>query len=271
MIRKLLAHPLTRNLDIDAPESAAMRERIIREKPFLRRIYEEWYGLITGAIPDGEGKVLELGSAGGFLREHIRDLVTSDILDVPAVDLMVDARRLPFGRGELRGIAMTNVLHHLSDVRRFFRESGRCVRPGGVIAMVEPWRSVWSSFVYRTLHHEPFDPDAGDWNIPPSGPLSGANGALPWMIFRRDSDQFMREFPCWELETIQPMMPFRYLLSGGVSMRSLMPSTTFSFWRGLERGLAPLSGALAMFAFIVLRRTASTVPQATVRGDQGET
>jgi hypothetical protein len=50
-------------------------------------------------------------------------------------------------------------------------------------------------------------------------------------------------------------MPFRYLLSGGVSMRSLMPGWMFGFWRGLEATLGPWHHHLAMFARIVLQRT----------------
>jgi hypothetical protein len=50
-------------------------------------------------------------------------------------------------------------------------------------------------------------------------------------------------------------MPFRYLISGGVSMRTLMPAWTFGLWRAVENALAPWSRHLGMFAQIVLERT----------------
>jgi hypothetical protein len=75
------------------------------------------------------------------------------------------------------------------------------------------------------------------------------------MLFLRDRDRFRRELPCWEIERIRPMMPFRYLLSGGVSLRSFMPGWSFGLWRALERALDPLMGGLAMFALVELRRT----------------
>ncbi len=50
------------------------------------------------------------------------------------------------------------------------------------------------------------------------------------------------------------MMPFRYLVSGGVSMRSLMPGWSFSWWHGLENILQPVMGELAMFSHIVLQK-----------------
>jgi hypothetical protein len=56
--------------------------------------------------------------------------------------------------------------------------------------MIEPWVSTLSRPIYTRLHHEPFNPDAKDWSFPDTGPLSGANGALPWIIFQRDRHHF---------------------------------------------------------------------------------
>ena len=251
-----LAHPLTAGLDIDAPETTALRARLIRERAFLRRIYEEWYGLIAAAIPAGDGRVVELGAGAGFLGEVVPRLITTDVLPLPSVNTVLDAQALPFAADSLRAIAMTNVLHHLGDAERFFAEAARCVRPGGVLAMVEPWSTPWSRLVYRRFHHEPFEPGATDWRFSASGPLSDANGALPWIVFHRDRERFRLACPQWAVRAIRPLMPFRYLLSGGVSRRGLMPGWSFGFWRTGERLLAPAMNALAMFAFIVVERTA---------------
>ncbi|HYX24549.1 MAG TPA: hypothetical protein VFC23_10395 [Thermoanaerobaculia bacterium] len=120
--------------------------------------------------------------------------------------------------------------------------------------MVEPWVTPWARWVYTRLHHEPFAPDAPEWEGPGGGPLTGANGALPWILFSRDRERFEREHPEWRLRRIEPLMPFRYLVSGGISLRSLMPAWTFPLWRGLERALHPLRHRLAMFALVVLER-----------------
>jgi SAM-dependent methyltransferase len=254
-LSRLLALPLTAGCDIDAPETTALRRQIIREKPFLKAIYDDWYRAIAAALPEGPEPVLELGSGAGFLRERIPRAVTSDILAVPGVDLVADATRLPFASGVLRGIVMTNVLHHLPDIRGFLREAGRAVKPGGRLVMVEPWVTTWSTFIYRRLHTEPFEPDAASWELPSRGPLSGANGALPWIVFERDRQQFAAEFPAWRISSISPTMPFRYLVSGGVSLRCLVPAFTHGMWRWLENRLAPWMPALGMFATVVITRT----------------
>jgi len=90
--------------------------------------------------------------------------------------------------------------------------------------------------------------------LPISGPLSSANDALPWIIFVRDRLKFEQEFPQWQIELIKPIMPFRYLVSGGVSLRNLAPGWSFGFWRQIENALGRWSSQLAMFAHIVLRR-----------------
>jgi hypothetical protein len=77
---------------------------------------------------------------------------------------------------------------------------------------------------------------------------------LYYILFARDRLEFEREFPMWYIQTIKPMMPFRYLVSGGVSMRSFMPGWSFSFWRGLENMLRPLTDNMAMFAYVLLQK-----------------
>jgi hypothetical protein len=79
MIRSLLAHPLTRGLDIDDPRTTQLRREIIQEKSFLRQIYQEWYATIAGALPRSMGPVLELGSGAGFLKDFLPGLITSEI------------------------------------------------------------------------------------------------------------------------------------------------------------------------------------------------
>lgn len=254
MGRAWLEHPLTRGLDLDDPKTTDRRRQIIQEKAFLREIYSEWYACIAEAMPQGDGAVLEIGSGAGFLHEHISGLITSDTFVCPGVRLVLDGLRLPIAPGRLRGIAMTNVLHHLPEPRRFFAEASRCIRPGGAIVMVEPWVTRWSTLVYTRLHHEPFRPNAPEWEFASSGPLSGANGALPWILFERDRARFEREFPDWVVESVTPMMPFRYLLSGGVSLRSFMPAWSASFWRAIEALVERRGMHMAMFARIVLRR-----------------
>jgi SAM-dependent methyltransferase len=234
LLHRLLAHPATRGLDLDSPETTAIRREIVRSKPFLRAIYNEWYDLIVERLPPVDGVVLELGAGGGFMDDRIPGLVTSDVFDVPGVQAVVDARELPYEAGELRAVVMTNVFHHIPNVGLFLSEAERCLVPGGRIIMIEPWNTGWSRFVHRWFHHEAMDPGATDWDFPATGPLSDANAALPWIVVERDRGVLEKQWPLLSVDEVIPFMPIRYLLSGGVSLRALQPGWSFSFWKSLE-------------------------------------
>lgn len=162
-------------------------------------------------------------------------------------------QEMPFDDASLRAILMTNVFHHIPNVARFLTEAERTLVPGGRIIMIEPWNTGWSRFVHRHFHAEPMLPDASEWEFPSSGPLSSANAALPWIVASRDRKRLESE---WRLRVVEvlPFMPFRYLASGGVSLRSLQPMWTFNLWKAAERGR--VGRRMAVFALIVVGRVA---------------
>ncbi|MGH9441970.1 MAG: class I SAM-dependent methyltransferase [Thermoanaerobaculia bacterium] len=256
LLTRLLEHPLTRGLDLDDPVMTYLRRRIIEQKPLLRSLYREWYETLAREIPEGSGRIVEIGAGGGFLDEFVLGAVRSEIFMIPGVDLAFDGQAMPFEADALKAIVMTNVFHHVTRPRAFLREAARVLRPGGVVAMLEPWTTLWSRFVYRRLHHEPFLPAVPDWDLPKGGPLSTSNQALAWIVFQRDRALFVREFPEFTVKSIRLTMPFRYLLSGGVATRNLMPGWTTPMWREFERLLAPVRNHLAMFAYVTLERAA---------------
>lgn len=254
-LRRALAHPLTDGIDLDDPATTALRTQILSQKPFLQRIYDDWYRDLAAQLPNVEGPVVELGSGAGYGRRYIPGLITSDLFPCATVQLVADAQQLPFGNASLRAIVFTDVMHHIPDVRKFLSEASRCLRSGGKILMVEPWVGGWSRFVYRHLHHEPFKSEAKEWSFEGTGPLSSANTALPWIVFVRDRRKFECDFPLLKIERIRPFLPFCYLLSGGMSMRSLMPAFTYPLWKRFERLLESRMDRAGMFMFVSVVRS----------------
>jgi len=258
MLKKLLqlffAHPLARKIDLDAPETTVLRRQIIQGKAFLKNFYHECYLSIAESLPNHiDGPILELGSGAGFLKEYIPKLLTSEIIMIPNVDIILDGTRLPFSTNVLGGIVMIDVLHHIPNAASFFSDAATCIKPGGVIIMIEPWSTIWSRFVYRHLHHEPFELDVKEWKLPTGGPLSQANSALPWIIFERDRKKFDKEFPQFQVKEIMLNFPFSYILSGGVSLRSMIPGNMYKAIRKIENIAQPWMNSLAMFAKVMLR------------------
>jgi len=254
MFKSLLEHPYTRGLSPDDPQTTILRQRIVREKGFLRNLYREWYVWLVAQVPELSGNVLELGSGGGYLKDLLPDCITSEVFWCPNVDLVSNGRSLPFADHSLRAILMLDVFHHIPNIAEFLREAERTLKPGGIVAMIEPWMTPWSKFIYRHFHPEPFEPDVDDWRFPSLGPLSSANGALPWIVFARDRNIYETLFPGLRIESIIMDYPFSYLASGGISLRSLCPSWSFDFFRRLEHKCLSFMEFIAMFARIVLLR-----------------
>jgi len=211
--------------DLDDPQREEELRSLIQRKPGLRSYYADTYLRYAECLrrcpPDGIA--VELGSGGGFVKEVIPEIVTSDTLLYASVDRVIDATKMPFGDSSLRAIFMLNVFHHIPDVELFLKEAERCLKPEGRLLIVDQHPGWIGWPIYRFIHHEGFDSKAEEWRFESSGPLSGANGALTWIVFNRDRDKFQARFPALQMLKYQPHTPLRYWLSGGLKPWSLVP------------------------------------------------
>jgi len=217
--------PEVKNIkDLDSHSTTALHSRIIQKKTYMRKLYVEFSNHFKKSISDDiKAKVVvELGSGGGFIKEIIPNTITSDIANLENISIQFSGLMIPFQRHKVDAFVMFDVLHHISDVRLFFRELNRCLRIGGKIIMIEPASTLWSSFIYKNFHHEPFNPSGG-WGFKKDGRLSSANGAIPWIVFCRDKQRFEKEFPSMEVLKLKNHTPFRYLISGGCFHETITP------------------------------------------------
>lgn len=254
LLHRLLALPdKGEKYALDDPRLTESRRNIILGKPFLKKLYTDWYADLKKRLDKAPpGKKVEIGSGAGFFKQVMPDILTSDILPLSYTDYTFSAENMPFDFKELSGIAMVDVMHHIPKPELFFKEAIRTLKPGGRIVMVEPANSFWGRFIFKAFHHEPFDEKAG-WELASTGPLSGANIAMPWIIFIRDEERFEKEFPQLKIVEVVQHTPLRYLISGGVSLRALVPSWSFGFFSAIERLLRPLKG-FSMFMTVEIKR-----------------
>ena len=241
-------HPL------DSPERTLFHKKVIQKKTMLRRLYLKWYTLFSDELrrlPDG--MAVELGSGGGFLKNIEPSVICSDIIDLPGNDMTFSALEMPFDANSLSGIFMIDTFHHIPDSEKFLQEARRVLKPGGKMVMIEPANTHWGRFIYKTFHHEPFD-TRGSWSIPSAGPLSGANGALPWIVFIRDKEKFSESFSEFNLESIHFINPLTYLISGGVSRKQFLPDLMIPVIDWLDIQLPRISKHLSMFMVITIRK-----------------
>ncbi len=242
----------------DDPAREAGLRALIAAKPALRRWYTDVYERFAArlaACPAG-GTVLELGSGPGFIKDVIPEAVTSDVIPYPGVDLVADAAKLPFPDRTLRAVILLNVFHHLPDAAAFLREAQRCLAPGGRVLILDQHRGWISEPILRWAHHETYDPAARDWAFASVGPLSGANGALAWIVFERDRARLASVVPGLHLERHRPVYPLSYWLAGGLKSWSLLPGAAFGAARAVDGALAAVLPRLGSFVEIDLVRTA---------------
>jgi SAM-dependent methyltransferase len=198
--------------------------------------------------------LLEIGSGGGFFREFAPRAVTSECFAVPGIDRVVDACRIgdAFDAGSFDAIAGFNVFHHLPDVAGFLRGASRVLRPGGRIALVEPWFTPVGQWFYRVLHSEPSILDADDWGIAGKGRLGGANVRLPTSVFRDGERRFAREFPDLAIVKREPFHKWLYLLSGGLRLNTRVPRALARRVVELDRSVERGNAWCGLFALIVV-------------------
>ena len=157
---------------------------------------------------------------------------------------------MPFNDNEVSAIFMIDTFHHIPDSEQFLNEACRVLMKEEIIVMIEPANTMWGRFIYKNFHHEPFETDS-DWKIPDTGPLSGANGALPWIVFNRDVERYQKLFPNLKILNMNYHSPFTYLISGGVSARQ---NICYKPVRKLDKMLSSISSQMSMFVTISLKR-----------------
>ena len=242
------------DFDLDDPNASLAHRDIILKKPFLKRLYNDWYLIfIIKSKEIKNGKYLEIGSGGGFLKDVFPEVITSDILILPNVDLIFSAEEIPFKENELASIVMLNVFHHIPKPHLFLKEAQRTLIKGGKIIMTEPANSSLARFIYKRFHHEPFD-EKGQREIKAGNPLSNSNQALPYIYFERDLDLFKKDFPSLKINSINYHSPFSYIISGGVSRSAMLPFFMYNFVKGIEWLFSPFFKQIGLFCTIEIEK-----------------
>jgi SAM-dependent methyltransferase len=244
---------------IDDVSNLSNIQHKIKTKPALKHFYEDCYKKYAECLRScpTEGIVLEIGSGGGFAKEKIPHLVTSDVIPYPNVDKVVDATRLDFTDDSLSAIFLLNTFHHIPDVEKFLKEADRCLKPGGRVLIIDQHIGWISKVILKYFHHEPFDPNTEKWSFNSTGPLSGANGALTWIVFQRDKKRLETLFTGLRMLSYRSHTPLLYWISGGLKSWSLAPRTLIPFWLRLEKILLRISKDFGSFTDVELIKSES--------------
>ena len=199
-------------------------------KPILKQLYVKWYqNMMSYTTP---GRILEIGSGPGNLSELYPEVIATDIVFCPWLDLVTHASSLPFRKGSLQNIVIVDVLHHIANIVVFFEKLQRVLSPGGRIVMLEPYISPFSRLVFKLVHPEPvdltIDPLCTRGKLFDDSDPFDSNQAIPTLLFWRDLKRFEATFPMLKVLHRERCAFLAYPLSGGFEHRNLVPSMVLS-------------------------------------------
>lgn len=229
-----------------------------QRKPVLRRAYRDFHERIAAQIDRQlAGKIVELGSGIGNIRDVIPGCIRTDLFPNPWIDQVENAYALSFKDQECSHLILFDVFHHLRHPRTALRECRRVLEPGGRVILFEPYISLAGRFVYGPAHHEPIgfsDPIAID--APPSFAVDrdtyyAAQGNATRLFWRGEYPELLEG---WEVVARERIGAWPYALTGGYSKPQLYPAAAYSLVTALDRLLERVPRLLALRALVVLRK-----------------
>ena len=247
--------------DPEAVQQLEEHRRVWEKKPVLRRIYREEFFARLVSHRREPGVSVEIGGGPGFFKKFFPEVVSTDLVWRPWLDLAADAQVLPFRSESVANLMGLDILHHLASPTAFLKEVERVLVIGGRLILIETWVTPFSYLVYRYFHQEDCDLKARPLEKSPFGEENHkkafeGNQAIPYLLFGpKTVGKTLAVLPRLKVLTIEPFSLFAYLLSFGFKPVSLLPEALYPAVSALEKATLPLWRRLASLrALIVLEK-----------------
>ena len=257
-IRNKLSDPRLQGVDVDSPELLVVHRKIMMEKRIMREVFTEFYNSCIRYDEkyfSGDGQRIEIGAGVSFFKEVYPEIIATDIKPAENLDRVLDALKMDLEDESVRAFYGLNCFHHFPSPDQFFKELQRTLIPGGGCVLIEPYYGPIAAKMYKSLFDtEVFEPEQKEWESD-SSIMHGANQALSYIVFVRDRKLFEDKYPDLEIVLVNPMTNYmRYLLSGGLNFRSLVPSVLSPLVKVVEWLITPLKKLFGLHYSIVIRK-----------------
>lgn len=262
-ISDFLSDPLLVGMDVDGVNRLELHRMMLAKKRMLRDVFSEFHHLFKKLDQQffaGNGAEVELGAGISPMRDSYPNVLATDIVDAPHLDKVINAEAMDFADNSVRTIYGQNCFHHFPHPDAFLFELERVLIPGGGAILLEPYYGPFASFVFKRISRtEGFDKKSPSWETPDAGPMNGANQALSYIVFVRDRSEFVRKHPSLEIVHERRVGNYlKYLMSGGLNFRQLLPDSLTSTVSFIEKLFWPLNFWLALHHIVVIRKKSTS-------------
>lgn len=257
---RTLIEPEVSSLDINSEERFHAHRSILNRKKIIRRVFDEiqfeMQRLNQVYFKDVSGLEIELGAGVYPMKENFKNVLATDVEKGPLIDKVMSALDMDLPDQSVRVLYGQNCFHHFPDPELFFTECQRVLKKGGGVVLVDPAYTWLSGLLYpRLFKTESYDKNMKGWKNEAHGAMYGANQALAYIVFVRDFDLFQQKFPDLKIVHSDQLTNYsRYLLSGGLNFRPLIPSFLEPLAQFFESAFRPLRKIFGLHQVIVIQK-----------------
>jgi SAM-dependent methyltransferase len=265
MIKKIINKlKIKVDINLNSDERFIFHKKNLENKPLLQSCYNEFYEKIielekkfldTSLI---EKKKIEIGSGVGFIKKFDQKIITSDIIKNPLTDMQIDACNLPFDDNSISTLIGIFCFHHFSDPNKFLIGITNKLAKGGVCILIEPYYGLFARYFYKKVHDTEYFNENEDFDQLikyKKTSMENANQAMSYIFFKKNVRYFKKNYPNLSIKYEYVFSNYlRFLFSGGLNFRSLLPSFSKKILKILEILLFPIKKFLGLHYIIVIKK-----------------
>ena len=251
-----------KNTNLNNEERFLLHKKKLESKKMLKSCYTDFYEKILKIEEKYKLKKkndlrLELGSGVGFIKKFDRKIITSDVVYNKFTDKTIDANNIPYKNNKIDTIFGIFCFHHFRDPLNFLRDIEKKLKKGGLCILIEPYYGPLASIIYKKVHKtEYFNPnEVFNHKIKNKTAMEKANQALSYIYFVRDRNKFYKKFPKLQIMHTSVFNNYlRFLFSGGLNFKKLLPDFFIFLVKIIEIILYPLRGIFGIHYIIVIKK-----------------
>lgn len=165
-----------------------------------------------------EDRILEIGSGNGLIKKIIKNVVTSDIIKNPWVDLHFDMNK-PKNKKKYDIIILNHSLHHCKNPIKLFYYFQKILKKKGKILINEPELSLIFSWILKICNHEQWNFEIDYFNYKKDKKFPVENNAMGILLFR-DKAKFENKLKFLKIKKMWVSEFFIFINSGGNLVKS---------------------------------------------------